>query len=678
MKFAGGLQLATKWQNVISTMKYFTTIFIISILGLMPAHAEDVDLLEQQAWRAAVDAVSDSVVQIRIVGGLDRVGKTLLAHGPTTGLMVSADGYLVSSAFNFAGQPTSILVRLSSGKQLPAEIVARDKNRMLVLLKIEADSPLPVPQATPESEMRVGQWSIALGRTFRSDRVDISVGIISALNRMYGRVLQTDASISAANYGGPLIDIQGRVLGILVPMAPQATGPASDSEVAGAEFYDSGIGFAVPLEHVFGILQRWKQGKDLLPGKLGVGLAQGATHTAPPKIAAVWPESPATAAGWKKDDLIVAIEGHDIKTQAQLRFQVAARYAGEILNITILRGDEKIETKITLAGKLAPYQHAFLGILPSRINETKEPEGILVSGVWPDSPAQTAGIQAGDLLTRIDTTEVTNVAQGIEAMGSLHPHSSAKLVVKRGDEELTLTAEITTLPDEILSRSDLPQRGNDKQQPPDAADTELQTLKLPDFSQEARFYLPTSATGQEPGLLIWLADANSQQDEELAAAWQAICHRDHFVFLIVHPADETGWASKDLEYLWRLTRTAKTRWKVDHRRIAIGGQGKAGQLAYALAFRRRNAFSGVFAIDAPLPRTMRIPGNRPGSRLATLAIESRNSTFAPLLRKDLQNLREAGYSASWLQRPPASNSSEPLGPTARDGIARWFDGLDRF
>ncbi len=245
----------------------------------MPVHAEEnsnVDLLEQQAWRAAVESVSDSVVQIRLVGGLDRVGKTLLAGGPTTGLIVSEDGYLVSSAFNFAGQPTSILVRLASGQQLPAKIVARDKSRMLVLLKVEADSPLPVPEAAPENQIRVGQWSIALGRTFRSERVDVSVGIISALNRMYGRVLQTDASISAANYGGPLIDIHGRVLGVLVPMAPQAAGPASDSEVAGAEFYDSGIGFAVPLKHVLDILPQWKRGEDLLPGKLGVGLAQGA------------------------------------------------------------------------------------------------------------------------------------------------------------------------------------------------------------------------------------------------------------------------------------------------------------------------------------------------------------------------------------------------------------------
>jgi len=650
----------------------------------MPAHADEVDLLEQQAWRAAVEAVSDSVVQIRLVGGLDRVGKTLLARGPTTGLIVSEDGYLVSSAFNFAGQPSSILVRLASGQQLPAEIVARDKNRMLVLLKIETDAPLPVPEATAENQMRVGQWAIALGRTFRSDQVDISVGILSALNRMYGRVLQTDASISTANYGGPLIDVHGRVLGVLVPMAPQSAGAGSDNEVAGAEFYDSGIGFAVPLEHVLGMLPQWKRGEDLLPGKLGVGLAQGAAHTSPPKITTIWPNSPAATAGWKADDLIVAIEGHSVATQAQLRFQITPRYAGEILSVTLLRGDEKLETRVTLTGELAPYRHAFLGVFPSRIQETEESQGILINGVWPESPAETAGLQKGDLLTSIGDTQVIKAAKGLEAMGSLHPEDSVELTVKRGDEELTLTAKIATLPDDVLSRTELPQHDNEKQQLDDEVEEKLQTLKLPDFSQEARFYLPVSEAGQEPGLLIWLVDthgktdANGKQDEALAAAWQPICSRDHFALLLARPTDEAGWASADLEYLWRLVRTAKTRWNLDPRRIAIGGQGKAGQLAYALALRRRDTFCGVIGIDAPLPRTLSIPENRPGMRLATLAVESRNSTFAPLLRKDLQSLRKAGYSASWLQRRLASDPAEPLDTATRNAISRWFDGLDRF
>ena len=104
-----------------------------------------------------------------------------------------------------------------------------------------------MPELVPVDEIRVGQWAIAVGRSFRADRPNISVGIVSALGRMFGKVIQTDADVSTANYGGPLVDIRGRVYGVVVPMAPQAT-----SEVAGAEWYDSGIGFAVPLASLAG------------------------------------------------------------------------------------------------------------------------------------------------------------------------------------------------------------------------------------------------------------------------------------------------------------------------------------------------------------------------------------------------------------------------------------------
>ncbi|MCA9231352.1 MAG: PDZ domain-containing protein [Planctomycetales bacterium] len=662
-------------------MKAFLITLLLFVSGPLLVNAQDasVDLLEQQVWQNSAVAVADSVVQIRTVGGLDRVGKTLLAAGPTTGLIVSSDGYIVSSLFNFAGQPTSILVRLSSGQQLPAKLVARDTNRMLVLLKIEPDSPLHVPQAVPLAKLRVGQWSIALGRTFRAEMVDFSVGIVSALNRMYGRAIQTDASISAANYGGPLVDYQGRVIGVLVPMAPQSADTNSDNEVAGAEFYDSGIGFAIPLEHVLSVLDRWKAGADLLPGKLGVGLVSGEAHLSPPRITAVWPNSPAADAGWKPDDLVTVIDGQRVETQADLRFQVVPRYAGDTLDVTIKRAEQELETKVTLAGELVPYRQPFLGILPARTSSPEEAAGVLVAGVWPESPAQTAGVEAGDLLLKLVMTELSELADALKVVDSLHPQDLIELTVKRGEEELTLTAELAALPDEILSSAALPTRRQNGEEPAaETAEPELESLVLPDFSQTAKFFLPPAAESRSPGLVIWLADGSGEQDQELLSGWQEICLRDQVVLLIAHPADAAGWAAEDLEFLWRLTRSAQSQWNVDRRRIAIGGQQKAGQLAYALAFKRREDFSGVFSIDAPLPRTLQIPENRPGGQLAALVVESRNSTFAPLLRQDLQNLRQAGYSASWLQRPVASDPAEPLDATTHSAIARWLDGLDRF
>ena len=174
--------------------------------------------LEQKALIDAVERVAPSVVRIETIGGLERVDRVLFGAGPTTGLVVDSSGYIISSAFNFVNKPASILVRLPDGTRKPAKLVARDHNCQFVLLKIEPDHPLPVPEMAPQAEMRVGQWCVAVGRTFEESRPNMAVGILSAVGRVWGKALQTDAPASPNNYGGPLVDIHGRVMGLLVPL----------------------------------------------------------------------------------------------------------------------------------------------------------------------------------------------------------------------------------------------------------------------------------------------------------------------------------------------------------------------------------------------------------------------------------------------------------------------------
>src|SRR5262249_39090812 len=135
-----------------------------------------------------------------------------------------------------------------------AKVVATDQTRMLTLLKVEPAGKLVVPEAVKASDFKVGQTSIAVGRTL-VERVDqspsVSVGIISATDRIWGKAIQSDAKISPTNYGGPLVDLTGRVQAVLVPASPRAEG-----ETAGLEWYDSGIGFGMPLEDVFAVLPR--------------------------------------------------------------------------------------------------------------------------------------------------------------------------------------------------------------------------------------------------------------------------------------------------------------------------------------------------------------------------------------------------------------------------------------
>jgi serine protease Do len=680
--------------------------------GLVAAQkADDADIatLEQQALSAAVDVVADSVVQIRTIGGLDRIDQQELAQGPTTGLIVSADGYIVSSAFNFAQEPTSILVRLPGGEQRPAEIIGRDTNRMLVLLKVDADEPLPVPKAAAMNEVRPGDWTVALGRTYSAERVSVSVGVVSALDRMHGRAVQTDANVSATNYGGPLIDVHGRVLGVLAPMAPQ-TGAAETSAVAGAEFYDSGIGFAVPLTHIFGVLDRWKDEKDLKRGLLGVSLKPGNPHATPPTITAVWPRSPAAEAGWKPKDRIVAVEGKPVDSQTDLRFQVTPRYAGDTFEVTIRRGKgddaKELKTEVTLSDELPAFQHAFLGVLPERgaakvaeVKDDEEPEnaaegadndeksdddpakndkavaGVVIRAVWPDSPADRAGLRAGDRVTQLGEEKVASTGQAIAQLNAKSAGDELTVYAIRHDEELELDVKLAELPVDVLSSSDLPDREDAADA--DKAEAKLEELKLPEMSQTARYYRPSGDSGSL-GLLVWLGDGKEESAEAMLAAWMSVCRRDGLVLLMPEPGDKTGWSTDDLEYLAKLLQTAIGRFRIDPQRVVLAGDGKAGQLAYALAFQGRKLIRGVAVIDSPLPRTLQVPDNNPNERLAVLSVETQNTPLSLLIRQDREKMTKAGYPATQLVRRGEASRQAMLDATTRGKVARWIDGLDRF
>ncbi|MDP6723298.1 MAG: trypsin-like peptidase domain-containing protein, partial [Pirellulaceae bacterium] len=171
---------------------------LLAVASYVPDSGADDDLieLEERALQAAVAKVAPSVVRIETFGGLERVGKFIVGDGPTTGLVVSEDGYVISSAFNFVQKPDSILVTVGDGSRAAAEIVARDQSRMLVLLKVNTEVKLVLPTVLPRDELVVGQWALAVGRTLDPKIPNTSTGILSAKNRIWGKAVQTDAKVS--------------------------------------------------------------------------------------------------------------------------------------------------------------------------------------------------------------------------------------------------------------------------------------------------------------------------------------------------------------------------------------------------------------------------------------------------------------------------------------------------
>jgi serine protease Do len=652
------------------------------------AAANNLTTLEETALRAATESVAPSVVQIRTIGGLDAVDGTLLADGPTTGLIISPDGYILSSAFNFVQQPASILVTLPNCKQAPAELVATDHSGMLVLLKVAGAANLPVAAVAPTDEIRPGQWAVAIGRTFRADRVNVSVGIVSAVGRMFGKAIQTDADVSTACYGGPLVDVRGRVMGLIVPMAPQGA-----SDVAGAEWYDSGIGFAIPLASIESAIERMKKGDDQRPGLLGIGMAAKNPHSSPAELAAVRPDSPAGKAGLKKGDRIVEVEGKPIKSQTDLRFALGPRYAGEELSFVVKRGDKHLERTLELIGELPPFRHAFLGILPMRTatpdadeesDETnKEADattiGVTVRSVYSGSPAERAGILPADRIEQIAETKVESLADALDAMNNLAPGSDVTISIVRDGEakEITITAARmpTALPDE-LSPAFESKAAAEGEKPAEVKQGETRDLKLPEFKNTCKVYVPTVRKADWPcAVLLFLHAPGEANADELIRQWKTICDRDGALLIAPAATDASRWERTELEYLRRLSERVITEYEVDPRRIVVYGQGGGGSMAWLLGLASRDLFRGVAVANAPLPRQIQVPPNEPAQRFTIFAAIPNAKDASAQMSQGLEKLSAAGYPVTTIS---TEDSAGRLTDAQREELARWIDTLDRF
>ncbi|HMO15352.1 MAG TPA: trypsin-like peptidase domain-containing protein [Pirellulaceae bacterium] len=286
--------------------------------------------------RRAVERVEPSIVTIESFGGVSTKagqigGIRRQGEGNTTGLIISPDGYVITSLFNFVQQPQRITVKTSDGVRYIAELRGRDASRNICILKIVGVDNLPVPDFLHEADVRVGQFAISAGVGFGDANVAISTGIISAKNRVGGRAIQTDANISPANYGGPLLDIEGRVIGICVPLSP-----GNETATAGVEWYDSGIGFAISVADNQELIARLKRGESFEPGFVGIVCAYQ-DDVVGASITQVVENSPASKAGLQVGDILTQIHEFPITDQLSLTRTLARYSLGDTIILTIRR-----------------------------------------------------------------------------------------------------------------------------------------------------------------------------------------------------------------------------------------------------------------------------------------------------------------------------------------------------
>jgi len=642
---------------------------------------------EEQAFKRAVSQVAPSLVRIETVGGLDQVQNFLLGNGPTTGVIVSADGYVISSSFNFLSKPASILVTTTDGKRLAAKAIANDTVRMLTLLKVDAEGLVPA-RPTAKPSIRVGQWAIAVGRALDANAPNVSVGIVSAVNRVWGKAIQTDAKVSPVNYGGALVDVDGSVLGVLVPLSPQDNSP-----VAGVEWYDSGIGFAIPLADVLATLDRLKQGKDLRLGLAGFNFASTDLYGGDTKIDRVRYDSPMYRAGFKDGDLILELDGHKVTRPAQVRHVLGSKIEGDKLAISIKRGEETKRADLTLVAELPPFEAGFLGVLPTRekvgsgsTEGGAAGDGVGVRWVYPDSPAAKIGLKPRDRIIKFRDQSITSAAQLIDQVSRVRPAEKAAVIIRRDGKEQSLEATLVGYPADLPK--DLPTSAieavadAESKTPDDNKGGEAEKLRTGRFAEEVAesknawwAFVPESYNpAYAYSLLAWLHPPGDTLEATVYDSWKLEAERRGIILLGLKAANiNSGWQANEAEFVHETVVSFQKKYSVDTGRIVLHGYDKSGPFATHLAFKHRDLFRGLLLAASAVAE--RPPENLPEYRLQFQLICGSKDPAHASLEKMAKSLQGIKYPANFT----SLSDLEHRYPNAEgiDAMARWIDSLDR-
>ena len=360
-----------------------------------------------------------------------------------SGFIIDKDGYIVTNN-HVIDNADKIVVILNDEKEFEAQIVGRDKNTDLALIKIESNHNLPVLGFGDSDALKVGQWVVAIGNPFGLEQT-VTAGIVSAKGRVIGSgpyddFIQTDASINPGNSGGPLLNMKGEVVGI------------NTAIVAGGQ----GIGFAIPVNLAKNIIVQLKSTGEVTRGWLGVGIQDiseevaeyyGIKEKKGVLVTEVFPGDPADLAGIKPKDIILSVNGKAVDSARQLTGMIADISVGDTIKIKINRNgkpqtiDVKIakreETKI-FGRSTQEKEQAQLGIQVSEITpETarrfnlKDTAGVIVVGVDPESKATEAGLQMHDIIREINHKNITSVSDFNKTINDIPEGETINLFIRR-------------------------------------------------------------------------------------------------------------------------------------------------------------------------------------------------------------------------------------------------------
>jgi len=268
--------------------------------------------------------------------------------GPTSGVIWEADGYILTSRFNITGgiRKNGLKVTLWDGRKVVGELLGWDEERDIALLKIE-EKELPVLPRADYAKLKQGTLLALIGRSPDPGHPTVNLGILSAMNRMNRKSVQTDAEMNYGNAGGALLTLKGELVGVACNIKPDTVWGQS-----------GGVGFACKIAEIEGLLERLKKGEKIEAPKqpyLGIRPGEGNPDIEGIQIADVMKDSPAEKAGIKKEDVLVELAGVKITDSESLKEALEAHKIGDEVTLKVMRkekqGWQEKALKLKLEGK---------------------------------------------------------------------------------------------------------------------------------------------------------------------------------------------------------------------------------------------------------------------------------------------------------------------------------------
>jgi serine protease Do len=366
--------------------------------------------------------------------------------GVGSGFVIDSDGYLLTNHHVVDGAE-SIIVTFPDKREFKGKVIGSDQRTDVALVKIEGKS-LPFLKIGNVNNTKVGQWVVAIGSPFGLEN-SVTAGIVSAKGRDTGEYLpfiQTDVAVNPGNSGGPLLNLDGEVIGI-------------NSQIYSRTGGFMGISFAIPIDEAMRVAKQLRESGKVSRGRIGVGIGEvdkdvakalGLDSAVGALVGSVGKDSPADKAGVIAGDIILRFDGKKVVKASDLPRIVGETKPGSKVNMVLWRKGAEKTVSITVAEfetetakpSAAPAEKPKaaeadkLGLTVTDPTAQEKTALNLTGGVVVRNAAgvaASAGIAAGDVILRVGRTDITSAKQFADLVKAIPKGQAAPMLVRRGE-----------------------------------------------------------------------------------------------------------------------------------------------------------------------------------------------------------------------------------------------------